>query len=502
MDRTLKLTAALVVVVVIGCAALFFTGILGGSAGVNGADDTRLSQNLTVFFFYGEECPHCHTVMPLVINLSKKYPEVEFRLLEIWHNQKNYVIYYEINAELKNSYDGIPEAIVGDTILFGERDIPNGLEAAIQDQLKKKELSDTALTGAVVSTTPSSLANVSGRTITGYFFYGNGCLHCENVKPLLRDLTAKYPALDIRELEIYHNATNQVIFASMQQQYGTGNTGIPVFFIGTRVFVGDVDIKDHLEAAILEEIRSFNSGTNASVIVTPNPAAPYPETAVITPSLVIGAALIDSINPCAFSVLVFLLISVVPIRDKRRILAVGGCYIAAVFSLYLLSGLGLFSLVRLTGVSIFLAYIGAVVAIVLGLVSVIDVMRHKGEFLLAIPASRKEQIDRYILRATLPAAFVLGILVGIFELPCTGGIYLAILGLVSSNYTLAEGLPYLILYNIIFVLPLVVILVLVAFGLNPERADAWRIRHRRALRLIVGIAMILLGVLIFSGIFG
>jgi len=97
---------------------------------------------------------------------------------------------------------------------------------------------------------------------------------------------------------------------------------------------------------------------------------------------------------------------------------------------------------------------------------------------------------------------VLGILVGIFELPCTGGIYLAILGLVSTNYTLMEGLPYLILYNIIFVLPLIVILLLVAFGLDPERADAWRIRHRRVLRLIVGVAMIVLGVVIFLGIFG
>ncbi|MCX6688361.1 MAG: hypothetical protein NTZ39_01465 [Methanoregula sp.] len=106
------------------------------------------------------------------------------------------------------------------------------------------------------------------------------------------------------------------------------------------------------------------------------------------------------------------------------------------------------------------------------------------------------------MRATLPAAFVLGILVGLFELPCTGGIYLAILGLVSTNYTLAEGLPYLILYNLIFVLPLVVILALVAFRLNPERADVWRVRHRKVLRLAVGIAMILLGVLIFMGMFG
>jgi cytochrome c biogenesis protein CcdA len=94
---------------------------------------------------------------------------------------------------------------------------------------------------------------------------------------------------------------------------------------------------------------------------------------------------------------------------------------------------------------------------------------------------------------------VLGVLVGIFELPCTGGIYLAILGLMSRSYTLMEGLPYLGLYNIVFVLPLVLILILVAYGISPERANAWRVLNRRKLRLIVGLAMIIIGVIIISG---
>jgi len=360
-------------------------------------------------------------------------------------------------------------------------------------------LSDAILPVVTGNGPHTSLAQHPRTIFTGFFFYGYGCIHCENVKPLLESLVTQYPVVEIRQLEIYHNATNQATFTAMRQEHGIANTGVPVLFLGNHVFVGDADIREHLETPIKSEIQSGESGHNASVTAGSNPADVVFETPALTPTVVIGAALIDSITPCAFSVLIFLLISVIPIRDKKRILAVGGCYIAAVFCLYLLSGLGLFSLVRLTGVSTILAYLGAVVAIILGLVSVIDVVRHKDEFLLAIPASRKEQIDRYILRATLPSAVVLGLLVGVFELPCTGGIYLAILGLVSSHYTLVGGLPYLILYNLIFVLPLVVILLLVAFGLDPGQADAWRVRHRRVLRLIVGIAMILLGVFIFSG---
>ena len=138
MDKILKISVALVLLVVIGCTAAFSTGLLNHGAGVPVADTVTASGNVTVYFFYGEECPHCHVVMPLVINLSKKYPDVEFHILEIWHNQKNYGVYSEINARLKNSYDGIPEAVVGNTLLFGERDIPTGLEAAIREELKKK----------------------------------------------------------------------------------------------------------------------------------------------------------------------------------------------------------------------------------------------------------------------------------------------------------------------------------------------------------------------------
>lgn len=138
MDKILKITAALVVVVFIGCAAVFFTGMQTGIPGVPGTENNPSSGNLTVFFFYGEECAHCHAVMPLVINLTKKYPDVEFQILEIWHNQQNYALYSKMNAELKNTYEGIPEVIVGDTILFGERDIPAKLEMTILEKIKKK----------------------------------------------------------------------------------------------------------------------------------------------------------------------------------------------------------------------------------------------------------------------------------------------------------------------------------------------------------------------------
>ena len=97
---------------------------------------------VTVYFFYGEECPHCHTVMPFVQNLSKKYPDVNFRILETWHNTTNADIFSKINDQLQvpTSERGVPEIIVvgNTTPLIGSRDIPAYLEGVIIEQLKKQ----------------------------------------------------------------------------------------------------------------------------------------------------------------------------------------------------------------------------------------------------------------------------------------------------------------------------------------------------------------------------
>jgi cytochrome c biogenesis protein CcdA len=217
---------------------------------------------------------------------------------------------------------------------------------------------------------------------------------------------------------------------------------------------------------------------------------------------VIVSSLIDSLNPCAFSVLVFLLITISVAGNRRRILLVGATYVLALFSFHLLAGVGLFSVVILSGFSKVFSLLGASVAVLFGVITLADVVRNKESYLLAIPESKKHVLGHYIQTATLPAAFVLGILAGVLGFSCTGGIYISILSLMSRGFTLMSGLPYLILYNLIFILPLVLVVLLIAFGIPPERANTWRIDNRRVLRLIVGLTMIALGAIIFSGWLG
>jgi cytochrome c biogenesis protein CcdA/thiol-disulfide isomerase/thioredoxin len=344
------------------------------------------------------------------------------------------------------------------------------------------------------------ISNGSG-TIPAYYFYGDGCTHCANIKPHLIALAAKYPNLELKQLEVYHNATNQEILSRVQQTYNLTTLGVPTLVIGDRALVGENEIRDYTELIIIEQSKTAGPGTNSTPLFTSvsgSGGCPVTGPALTLP-VVVACALIDSVNPCAFAVLVFLLLSIITLESRRRVLAVGGAYIAAVFLFYLLSGIGLFTIVQQSGFSSVLFIGAATLAIILGLVNVIDVLRKNEGFVLAIPESRKATIERYINNASLPAAFVLGVLVGIFELPCTGGIYLAILGMMSKTLTFSEGLPYLILYNLIFVLPLVAILLIVTFGLSPEKVHSWRLENRRLLRLVIGLSMIVIGVVMLSG---
>lgn len=343
----------------------------------------------------------------------------------------------------------------------------------------------------------------STQNITVFYFYGEGCLHCENVKPFLIELTSKYPNLDLIQLEVYHNTTNQNLFSRFQKDYNITTVGVPTIFVGNYALIGDTQIKDNIEKIILQIIQQTPNSTPLG-IPPRNPLISGGGCPVTTPSLtlplVVTCALIDSINPCAFAVLVFLLLSIITLESRRRVLAVGSAYILAVFFFYLLSGIGMFSFVLQFGFSQILFLAAAVIAILLGLVNVIDVFRKNEGFILAIPESKKDLIEKYIRNVSIPAAFILGILVGIFELPCTGGIYLAILGLMSKTLTISQGLPYLLLYNFIFVMPLIAILLIISFGLSPEQVNSWRLENRRMLRFIIGLVMIVIGALMLSGL--
>ena len=328
-----------------------------------------------------------------------------------------------------------------------------------------------------------------------YFFYGSGCPHCARVEPFINEMVQNYN-LSIYSYEIYYNRSNLLFMHQYFERYNVSmeQRGIPVVFIGNTYFLGDDPILQHLENEIKTLQQCPINVTNATGVwgqfsgFSPNEASFL----VIT-----VAALVDSVNPCAIAVLLILLALLISTREKGTALKSGIAFILSIFLVYLLFGFGIFKVIQITGLSYWFYKAVGVLAIIVGLLSIRDY------FTAGAAGSSVPQVFRPFMRKILGGvtnpigAFVAGIFVTLFELPCTGGPYLYVLGMLAEKTTQAAAIPILIYYNIIFILPLVIILGLVLYGLTTtQKAKQWKENNMKKIGLIAGMIMILLGIFV------
>lgn len=214
------------------------------------------------------------------------------------------------------------------------------------------------------------------------------------------------------------------------------------------------------------------------------------------------AALIDSINPCAFSLLVITVGFLVTAGglSRSKILAIGGSYIFGIFISYLAIGFGIFGALHLFNTPHFVGKLGAGALIVIGGLNLIKAIFPNIPFKLNFMPAFHGRMAELIDKATIPAAFGLGILVGLCEFPCTGGPYLAAIGMLHDAGTRFSGAGYLVWYNVVFVLPLVTTLVAASDKSIIEKIEVWKKSNLKKMRLVEGILMIIFGIaiLLFS----
>jgi cytochrome c biogenesis protein CcdA len=214
-----------------------------------------------------------------------------------------------------------------------------------------------------------------------------------------------------------------------------------------------------------------------------------------TVGVIVVTGLIDAINPCTIGVLI-LLLSILLGSEKsvKSFIVLGGFYILAVFLTYLIAGLGLiyfFAAIPIKIAEYLSLGIGSII-IAAGIIEIKDYFWYGKGFTLSIPKVFSKKLERYATRATIPGVMFLGVFVSAVELPCTGAPYLAIITLLSQvfDYT---ALALLILYNLIFISPLVVILLLVAGGKKLQGIKKWKLKNRPYMRLGIGIVLVAMG---------
>ncbi len=215
-----------------------------------------------------------------------------------------------------------------------------------------------------------------------------------------------------------------------------------------------------------------------------------------TLGIVVGTAAIDSINPCAIGVLI-LMVSVVLGSGKstKRLVALGLAYIFAIFATYFIAGIGLiyfFSAIPIILAQYLSLAVGALV-IFGGLLEIKDYFWYGKGVSLQIPTKFANKIHEYSTSKTsIWGVMFLGAFVAAVELPCTGAPYLAILTILRINFNM-EAVFLLVLYNIIFVMPLLIILFMVAGGAKLSSVSKWKEDSKGTMRLFMGLLLIALG---------
>jgi cytochrome c biogenesis protein CcdA len=350
----------------------------------------------------------------------------------------------------------------------------------------------------------SALIFAQDSQVCAYFFYGDGCPHCARVEPSIVQMEQKYPSLELHKFEIYNNKSNAQLLNSFFEGYNISQKerGVPIIFISNFYMAGDKPIIDNFESKIQALIETGSECPSPEIVGVSGVSGEEALSglALNLPKLFVtatGAALVDAINPCAIAVLLILLTALLAAGEKTRALKAGVAFILSIYIVYFLFGLGLFHALQISGISNWFYQILGFLAIVIGVLNIKDYFWYGGGgFIMEIPRSWRPALKRLLQSVTSPVgAFVMGFVVCLFELPCTGGPYLFMTGLLAQQVTQAIAIPILLYYNVLFVLPLVAIVILLYFGMSKvEEMEKWKTENIRLLHLIGGLIMVALGV--------
>ena len=245
-----------------------------------------------------------------------------------------------------------------------------------------------------------------------------------------------------------------------------------------------------------------------------HPHAPMAGMAEYLPAVTLGSVvvggLIDGINPCAFTVLILFVTAMLATLQvsnsaevgaaRARIVGLGSIYIAAVFLTYLGLGVGLLATSALFSRFHAPARVGALIAIGMGLWMLKDFFLPDVGPRLAAPKIVGQWTVNAARKMTIPALIVGGFLIGLCTVPCSGAVYLAVLSLLAMQSSALVGFGYLILYNLMFILPLVALLIAASSRPTLNKLAHWNLHHKEWVRLALGSGVVGMGILILAAV--
>ncbi|MDC7240325.1 MAG: cytochrome c biogenesis protein CcdA [Spirochaetales bacterium] len=348
------------------------------------------------------------------------------------------------------------------------------------------------------------------------FFHSPGCEICELFYS--RDLPALEEELGLTlnpERKNVFESGNFELLESLAAERSLAVRSFPLLVVGDRFFSGERGIRKEFPEYLREAVdnggvpRAESEGNGSAA----EAGGSEGEAGGVLPDLrwlpVFLAGLLDGINPCAFTSLIFL-ISYLRLLGKRgkEVIKIGSSFTLAVFLTYFLVGLGAFRFIRMADsfslISVLIKYILGGVLLVLAAVSLVDWLRVRrgraNESILQLSAKTKKRIHRVVRTSSRSSlvylsSFGAGFLISLYELGCTGQIYLPMLVYMVKQEQWSALAP-LTLYNVAFILPLVLVFVLFYKGSDSEKIGRVFERHLGKIKLAGALLFLVMGIFI------
>jgi len=378
-----------------------------------------------------------------------------------------------------------------------------------------------------VAAQTSSLSNTTSNAkyppwpVNLYEFYRNDCPHCQAIAPTIAALARQYPTLHVYQIEIQNDA-NYSLFQKFLTAYNLTIDSVPTIMVGKKKFLGGEESMPDLQAEVARAVRAGATGPGDQIMgnVVPTPT-PIPQTNNSTRNattsddgtdvqgdfplpLFITTGIISGLNPCVFSVLIFLMGTIALTGSRARALAIGVAYIATVFFVFFLSALAVVQFVRIIGASnlqLTKTLIGVFLLIV-GIVSIKDFFWYNRWFSFKIPTFTKHSISTLGKTGSFIAIIALGFIATIAALPCTIGPFTYFSTTYLTSMSTVQNNLYTALFAFAFVIPMIIVFIAIyAIKVSTDRAEEWRMKSARYMKLIAGLLMVTFGLLLVFKVF-
>ncbi len=451
--------------------------------------------------FESVHCPHCRKLKEEFFPAQAlRHPELAIRYHDLGQPE-NYRLFVKVQEKFGRKTESLPENLpvifIGDRVLTGEEEVRNDFEKLLKEELP----GGSGFASEGISAAPAGQTRAAAIHLA--YFYQPGCKECRTVEYLLKYLKAGYPNLEITEfdLSLRENKELEEAVCELLNVPERQRLLAPALFIGRHAFIKKISHSE-LESA-LGEYRLTGAGP---VWEEAKSLIPRAREKIIErfhrigiPAIII-AGFLDGINPCAFATIIFLIIYLTSLkRRKNEVLAAGMLFSTAVFITYFLLGLGLFGFVRRLSFIPFVRrtvfLLAAALTMFLAIMSFLDYLRARkgnaGEFILQLSPQAKARIRAAIARSSrkenyIIASLGLGVSVSLLEAACTGQVYLpTIVFVAGATSAKLRAVAYIFLYNLVFILPLVVVFSLTWMGVSSMMLTRIFQRHLGTTKLLL-----------------